>query len=71
MLDKKSDRSSRNKGKCQVLHCGRSSPRHHYTLQSWGVCPSVSELENSSAGSSHTALVDNNLTLSQQCAFIP
>lgn len=47
-----------------------SNPRHHDTLQGWAVCASVNKLESSSAGSSHRVLVENNLTMSQQCAFI-
>ncbi|PKU41603.1 rna-directed dna polymerase from mobile element jockey-like [Limosa lapponica baueri] len=52
-----------NQGKCRVLYLGRNNPMHQYKL-------GADMLESSSVEKVLGVLVDNRMTMSQQCALV-
>ncbi|PKU40496.1 rna-directed dna polymerase from mobile element jockey-like [Limosa lapponica baueri] len=52
-----------NTGKCRVMHLGRNNPKNQYRL--W-----ADLLESSSEEKDLGVLVDNRMTMSQQCAVV-
>ncbi|PKU28237.1 rna-directed dna polymerase from mobile element jockey-like [Limosa lapponica baueri] len=67
-LDRLESRAERNlmkfiEGKCRALHLGRNNPLHQYRL-------GADLLESSSEEKDLGVLVDNRMTMSQQCALV-
>ncbi|GAB0183984.1 hypothetical protein GRJ2_000863700 [Grus japonensis] len=52
-----------NEGRCRVLHLGKRNPKHQYRLR-------VDLLGSSSVEKDLEVLVDNKLSISQQCALM-
>jgi len=52
-----------SKGKCRILHLGRNNPMHQYRLR-------ADLLQSSSVERDLRVLVDDRLTISQQCALV-
>ncbi|GAB0202848.1 mitochondrial enolase superfamily member 1 [Grus japonensis] len=52
-----------SKGMCRVLHVGKNNPRHQYSL-------GVDLLGSSTVENNVGVLVDNKLSMSQQCALV-
>ncbi|TRZ07880.1 hypothetical protein HGM15179_019228 [Zosterops borbonicus] len=52
-----------NKGKCKILHLGRNNPRYQYKL-------GADLLESNSEEWALGILVDNKLSMSQQCVLV-